>query len=249
MKLSIITVVYNNERTITDAIKSVLGQTYKNIEYIIIDGASTDRTLELIQPYRQQVAQLISAADKGIYDAMNKGIRLATGDVIGILNSDDVYADGEVLQDVMDAFINDSSLDMVYGDLVYVKSDDTNAIVRRWFSKPYYTKYFEDGHVPPHPSLFIKRAVYEKAGLFNDKMRLAADYEFMLRVFKKYYFKSTHISRILVKMRMGGATNKSWKNIVRGNLEILSAWKINQLKAPLLLMPYRMIRRLAQFKK
>lgn len=249
MKLSIITVVYNNERTITDAIQSVLAQTYKNIEYIIIDGNSTDQTLLRIEPFLENIRHLVSEKDKGIYDAMNKGLALATGDVIGILNSDDVYADEEVLSSVMELFENDPLLDMVYGDLVYVKPDDLLQVVRTWRSEPYYDQYFEDGHVPPHPSLFLKKAVYQQAGLFNTKMRLAADYELMLRVFKKYHFKSRYLSRLLVKMRLGGSTNKNWKNIIKGNIEILEAWKINGLSAPLLLMPQRIIKRVAQFKK
>jgi glycosyltransferase len=249
MKLSIITVVYNNERTITDAIESVLGQTYKNIEYIVIDGSSTDGTLDRITPYRGDIHHFVSEKDKGIYDAMNKGLALATGDVIGILNSDDVYADDQVLESVMQLFQHDATLDMVYGDLVYVRADDLSQVVRTWASAPYYDNYFEDGHVPPHPSLFLKRNVYQQAGLFNTEMKLAADYELMLRVFKKYHFKSTYLSRLLVKMRLGGSTNKNWNNIIKGNLEILKAWKLNGLSAPLLLMPYRMFKRLAQFKK
>ena len=249
MKLSIITVVYNNERTITDAIQSVLGQTYKNIEYIVIDGSSTDGTLDRIEPYRGDIHHFVSERDKGIYDAMNKGLALATGEVIGILNSDDVYADNQVLESVMQLFQHDATLDMVYGDLVYVRADDLSQVVRTWTSAPYYDRYFEDGHVPPHPSLFLKRTVYQQAGLFNAEMKLAADYEFMLRVFKKYHFKSTYLSRLLVKMRLGGSTNKNWSNIIKGNIEILKAWKLNGLSAPLLLMPHRMFKRLAQFKK
>jgi glycosyltransferase involved in cell wall biosynthesis len=249
MKLSIITVVYNNERTITDAIQSVLAQTYPDIEYIVVDGGSTDGTLEKLAPYRGNIQHFVSEKDNGIYDAMNKGLALATGSVIGILNSDDVYADNHVLETVMKTFLKDSSLDMVYGDLVYVQPDDLNAVVRIWQSTPYYDTYFEDGHVPPHPSLFIKRKVYQQAGVFNTEMKLAADYEFMLRVFKKYHFKSTYLSQLFVRMRLGGSTNKSWSNIIKGNLEVLKAWRTNELTAPLLLMPYRMIKRIAQFKK
>ena len=211
MKLSIITVVFNNELTITDAIQSVLGQTYKNIEYIVIDGNSTDGTLARIAPYRGDIHHFVSEKDKGIYDAMNKGLALATGEVIGILNSDDVYAADDVLESVMQLFQHDGTLDMVYGDLVYVRPDDLSQVIRTWQSTAYYDRYFEDGHVPPHPSLFLKKKVYQQAGLFNTEMKLAADYELMLRVFKKYHFKSTYLSRLLVKMRLGGSTNKNWK--------------------------------------
>ena len=249
MKLSIITVVYNNERTITEAIESVLGQTYKNIEYIVVDGNSTDGTVDRITPFRGEIQHFVSERDNGIYDAMNKGLALATGDIIGILNSDDVYADDQVLESVMALFEHDETLDMVYGDLVYVRADDLSDVVRTWQSAPYYENYFEDGHVPPHPSLFLKRKVYQQAGVFNTDMKLAADYELMLRVFKKYHFKSSYLSRLLVKMRLGGSTNKNWGNIIKGNLEILKAWKINGLSAPILLMPSRMLKRIAQFKK
>jgi glycosyltransferase involved in cell wall biosynthesis len=249
MKLSIITVVYNNERTVTEAVESVLGQTFKDIEYIIIDGGSTDKTVARLQPYLNEINRLVSEKDKGIYDAMNKGLALATGEVIGILNSDDVYADNGVLQAVMNAFEADRNLDMIYGDLVYVKEDDLTQIVRNWRSEPYYDNYFEEGHVPPHPTLFVRRHVYQQAGVFNISMKLAADYELMLRIFKKYHFKSRYLSRLLVKMRLGGSTNKNWKNILKGNMEILQAWKINSLPVPLLLMPHRILKRLAQFKR
>lgn len=247
MKISIITVVYNNHKTIKTAIDSVLGQSYKDLEYIIIDGKSTDGTMDIIHSYGNAISKVVSEPDMGIYDAMNKGITHCTGDVIGILNSDDVYADPHVLNEVMKLFIQDPELDILYGDLVYVKNNDLNEVVRRWTSKSYYPAFFEDGHVPPHPSLFIKREVYNQVGLFNLTMQLAADYEFMLRVFKLNRYKSRYINRLFVKMRLGGATNASIKNIVHGNLEILRAWKINHIKAPFLLMPKRMVKRLIQF--
>ena len=249
MKISIITVVYNNHKTIETAIQSVLGQRYPDVEYIIIDGQSTDGTQEVIKSYGNAISKFISEPDSGIYDAMNKGIQQCTGDVIGILNSDDVYADAEVLPAVMNAFMADEQLDLLYGDLVYVKSNDVEQVVRKWTSAPYYSRFFEDGHVPPHPSLFIKRSVYDQVGLFNLEMRLAADYEFMLRLFKLHSYQSKYLNRLLVKMRLGGATNASIKNIVQGNLEILRAWKINKLKAPFLLMPKRVAKRLMQFAK
>lgn len=249
MKISIITVVYNNHKTIRTAIESVLGQHYSDIEYIIVDGKSTDGTLEVVNAYRSRIDQVVSEKDLGIYDAMNKGIALCTGEVIGILNSDDVYEDNEVLQTVMNTFIKHPELDIVYGDLVYVKNDDLNRVVRKWTSGSYYPTFFEEGNVPPHPSLFIKRNVYEKVGLFNLDMRLAADYEFMLRLFKLHRFNSKYLNKLFVRMRLGGATNGSIKNIINGNLEILSAWKINQLKVPFSLMPKRIAKRLIQFLK
>ena len=247
MKISIITVVYNNQKTIKDAIESVLSQNYTNIEYIIIDGNSNDGTLDVINNYASKITNIISEKDDGIYDAMNKGLKLATGDVIGILNSDDLYADNSILNEVMKHFNNDKNLDILYGDLVYVKHDNVDKIVRRWTSKPYYPNFFENGGVPPHPSLFVSSRVYHEAGYFNLKYRLAADYEFMLRIFKTFSFKIKYLPLVFVNMRLGGATNNSMNNIYKGNVEILNAWKVNGYKIPLLLIPKRIFKRLIQF--
>ena len=247
MKISIITVVYNNEKTIQDAMQSVLGQTYKNIAYVIIDGSSKDNTVNLIKEYKDQLGHFVSEKDNGLCDAMNKGIQACTGDVIGILNSDDLYQDSQVIAAVMEEFKNDKVLDIVYGDLVYVKSNDTNTIVRNWKSKEYYKRFFENANVPPHPALFVRSKVYKEAGLFDLQFKLAADYELMLRMFKKHNFKSKYINRLIIKMRLGGATNQSYTNIVNQNKEILKAWKVNGLQAPFYLMPLRIIKRLSQF--
>lgn len=247
MKISIITVVYNNERTIKDALESVLGQTYKDIEYVIIDGKSKDNTVSIIKEYENKLGYFVSEKDNGLYDAMNKGIQSATGDVIGILNSDDLYQDFDVIADVMEQFNNDLKLDILYGNLVYVKSDDVNKIVRNWKCKPYYERFFENGNVPPHPALFVKRSVYDKVGLFNLDYKLAADYELMLRMLKKYDFKIKYIDRLIVKMRLGGATNQSFTNIINQNKEIVRSWKDNSLRAPFYLMPVRIFKRLIQF--
>ena len=247
MRISIITVVYNNERTIKEAMHSVFSQSYKNIEYVIIDGKSKDNTVNYINEYKDQLGYFVSEKDNGLYDAMNKGIQACTGDVIGILNSDDLYQDSEVIAAVMEQFNKDTALDILYGDLVYVKSEDTNKVVRNWKSKTYYNNFFENANVPPHPSLFVRSKVYKEAGLFDLQFKLAADYELMLRMFKKHNFKSKYISRLIVKMRLGGATNQSYTNIVNQNKEILKAWKVNGLQAPFYLMPLRIIKRLSQF--
>ena len=247
MKISVITVVYNNERTIKEAMQSVLSQTYEDIEYVIIDGKSKDNTVNLINDYKDNLGYFISEKDNGLYDAMNKGIIACTGEVIGILNSDDLYQDSDVIAAVMEEFINDAELDILYGDLVYVKSDNTNKVVRNWKSKNYYNSFFENANVPPHPALFVRNNVYKKAGLFDLQYKLAADYELMLRMFKKHHFKSKYFNRLIVKMRLGGATNQSFTNIVVQNKEILKAWRNNDLRAPLYLMPLRIFKRLAQF--
>lgn len=247
MKISIITVVYNNKLTIREAILSVIEQTYEDIEYIIIDGGSTDGTKEILEEYRSNFTVFISEPDNGIYDAMNKGIELAKGDVIGILNSDDLYEDENVIKDVMAHFKSDPSLFILYGNLVYVKNNDVNKTVRNWISKPYYDQFFENGDVPPHPALFVRSTVYKVVGHFNLNYKLAADYEFMLRVFKKNIFKSKYINRLIVRMRLGGATNKNLKNIFNGNNEIIKAWENNKFKPPFYLMAIRLYKRLKQF--
>jgi len=247
LKISIITVVYNNKETVADAIASVLNQTYDQIEYIIIDGDSTDGTIDVINSMKENIDIIISEKDAGIYDAMNKGVLASSGDVIGILNSDDLYQDARVIEAVMNQFIQNPTLDIVYGDLVYVKSDNVAKVVRNWKSLPYHNNFFEKGNVPPHPTLFVKKRIYEEAGLFNLDFKLAADYEFMLRIFKKHNFRSRYRNKVIVKMRLGGASNKSFSNIIMQNKEILKAWKYNELKVPLLLMPFRIIKRLIQF--
>jgi glycosyltransferase involved in cell wall biosynthesis len=247
MKVSIITVVFNNQKTISSAINSVLSQSHTDVEYIIIDGASTDGTLEIINQYRDKITLIISEKDNGIYDAMNKGIRIATGDIIGILNSDDLYNSNTILEMINNEFLDDKNLKVLYGDLVYVDKNDISKIVRRWISCDYDTRFFERGNVPPHPSLFLKREVYNLVGLFNLEYKLASDYEFMLRVFKNHSFKIKYIHQVFVRMRLGGATNKNFTNIFLGNMEILKAWKNNALKTPILFIPKRIFKRLLQY--
>jgi glycosyltransferase involved in cell wall biosynthesis len=247
IKVSIITVCFNSAITIKETIESVLNQTFKNIEYIIIDGNSTDGTIEIVKSYANNISCFISEKDEGIYDAMNKGIKLASGDIIGLLNSDDTFYDNNVISDVVDNFGNESLIDGVYGNLIYISKENENKAVRKWTSKSYYKNYFEDGHVPPHPTLFLKKNVYVQAGFFDVKYKFAADYEFMFRVFKKNDFKFKHINRELVKMKLGGATNKNFKNIYKGNKEIICAWQQNGFKIPILLMPKRFLKRITQF--
>ena len=247
MKITIITVVYNNYKTIKTAIESVLNQTYNDIEYIIIDGGSTDGTLDIINNYKDKISLFISESDNGIYDAMNKGVNLSSGDLIGILNSDDLYDNNIVIQNVVNEFLIDKNLDILYGDLVYVNKIDTTKIIRKWFSSQYYKNYFEDGNVPPHPSLFLKRKIYFESGFFRLDFKLAADYEFMLRVFKKNFYKSKYFNKTLVRMRLGGVTNKNIKNIFIVNVEIIKSWIYNDLKLPFFLIPKKLFKRLLQY--
>jgi glycosyltransferase involved in cell wall biosynthesis len=232
MKISIITVVYNNEKTILDSINSVRNQTYKNIEHIFIDGGSLDNTLKIINENISCNSIIISEKDDGLYHAMNKGIKVATGDIIGILNSDDVYDNFNVIEHIANHFISDSKLKILYGDLVYVKADDIDIQIRYWESKNITANYFENGYVPPHPTLFITKDVYNSVGLFDLNFKLAADYEFILRLFKKHSFKSLYLPLLIVRMRLGGVTNKKYFNIYKQNIEILNSWKVNKLEIP-----------------
>jgi len=219
LKISIITVCYNNEATIEDTLKSVRDQADVEVEHVLIDGGSTDQTVKVIEKY-PHVGKLISEPDNGIYDAMNKGIQAATGDIVGTLNADDFYADSNVLQQVEKVF-QDDSIDACYADLVYVKEDDTQHTARYWQSENYYDGLFKTGWMPAHPTFFVRRSVYEKHGLFDLDYKIAADFELLFRFIEKNGIKTKYIPTILVKMRLGGTTNKSFKNIWIQNKEIV----------------------------
>ncbi|MFA5098656.1 MAG: glycosyltransferase family 2 protein [Candidatus Paceibacterota bacterium] len=230
MKVSIITVCYNSAETIEGAIKSVLGQSYPDIEYIVIDGASTDGTLEILGKYKNKIAKIVSEKDSGIYEAMNKGIALATGDIVGILNSDDFYYDNDVVKTVVENIVKNDA-DACWGDLVYVKKDDTNKVVRFWKSSEYKPGKFIRGWHPPHPTFFVKRELYQKYGVFRLDLSVYADYELMLRFLEKYKIKGFYIPKVFIKMREGGASNwRSIKKVFRGSMENYKAFKMNGLK-------------------
>jgi len=218
-RISIITVTYNNQSTIEATIKSVLNQTYKNIQYIIIDGQSKDNTLSIIRKYSQQIDIIISEPDEGAYYAINKGILYATGDVIGILHADDFYADEKVIEKVVKAF-NSFNSSVVYGDLLYVDRNDENKIIRYWQSCQYNSTLLKKGWMPPHPTLFISKEKINKIGNYNTKYKIAADYDFMIRVLKSVNFDEVfYIPNVLIKMRIGGISNKKIKNIIRKSYE------------------------------
>jgi glycosyltransferase involved in cell wall biosynthesis len=246
MKISIITVVYNNEATISSAIESVLSQTYKDKEYIVIDGGSTDGTLDKINQYRSQIDIFVSEPDKGIYDAMNKGLTKATGDVVCILNSDDLYPHEHVIERVAKE-LNASGSDAVYGDLVYVSPDDVNRVTRYWKSGNFKTKSFKYGWMPPHPAFFVKKSVYDKYGHFNTKLKSAADYELMLRFVYKNEIKLAYFPEVLVKMRTGGLSNSSLKNRLMANKEDKAAWEINGLKPYVFTLYLKPLRKVIQY--
>ena len=229
MKISIITVVRNNVATINDAINSVLSQTYKNIEYIVIDGASTDGTVGVVQSYTNKIDKFITEKDHGLYDAMNKGITLATGDIIGILNSDDMYFDINVIEDIANTFL-EKKTDSVFGDLHYVDKNNTNKVMRHWKTSDFKLGSFAKGWHPPHPSFFAKKEVYEKYGLFDLELSISADFDLMLRFLEKHQISSVYLPKTLVKMRTGGQSNNSIRNIITSNKSILKSFSKNKIK-------------------
>lgn len=218
MKVSIITVVFNAESTIADAIASVANQQYKNIEHIVIDGASTDATLAVIKANSASISHIVSEPDTGIYDAMNKGIKLASGDVIGLLNADDVYQNNNVISEVVAAH-QDQELDACYSDLVYVKADDLSKVTRYWRSREHIKGLCFRGWMPAHPTLFLKRHVYDKVGLFDTTLDYQSDLEFCARAFEVHEIRSRYVQKLWVRMRLGGVTNGSIKTMVLGNWE------------------------------
>ena len=247
MKISIITATYNSAGTVEDTLKSIASQRYPVIEHIIVDGLSKDNTLDIVAKY-SHVATVIAEKDKGIYDAMNKGIAAASGDVIGILNSDDLYAHDEVLTRVMDLFQNEE-VQAVYGDLQYVAADNINKVVRTWVAGPYTLSSFYYGWMPPHPTFFVRREVYEKYGQFHLGLRTAADYEIMLRLLLKHQLKAAYIPELMVKMRAGGASNASLKHRINANKEDQRAWELNGLKPYFFTLLLKPLRKVVQFFK
>ena len=231
--VSIITVVFNNGSTIEDTIRSIESQTYRNVEHIVIDGGSTDQTLDVIQRHQHKIAQFISEPDRGIFDAMNKGLLLATGDVVALLNADDIYADAGVLQRMADVFA-DPAVEVCYADLVYVDPQDMDKPVRYWKSSAFRPGLFGRGWVPAHPTFFARRSAYQQYGGYDESLGLAADFELMLRLLERYRLKSVYIPQVSVKMRLGGASNRSIRNIVRQNIDIMRACRKNHVPVSLL---------------
>lgn len=229
MKISIITVSYNSSETIEATIKSVLSQSYPDIEYIIIDGKSKDSTMEIVNKYRDKIGVIVSERDKGIYDAMNKGVALSTGDVVGILNSDDFYADEHVIRDVVNKF-RETECDALYADLVYVNRGQEDQIIRVWSAGEYRPGRFLKGWMPPHPTFFVKKSLYDRLGSYNTTLRSAADYELMLRFIHKNKIKLAYLPRIITKMRSGGQSNVSLRNRLKANMEDRAAWRMNDIK-------------------
>jgi glycosyltransferase involved in cell wall biosynthesis len=239
-------VSFNSVETIRDTIKSIISQDYENIEYILIDAGSTDGTLDIIKEYEGYINYFSSEEDDGIYDGMNKGISVASGEVVGILNSDDFYPNSYIVSNVARTF-EKRNCDAVYGDLVYVKFYDTDKIVRYWQSGNYSVKKIKNGWMLPHPTFFVKREMYEKYGYYNTELKSAADYEMILKLLYKQNINVFYIPMILVKMRMGGKSNASIMNRIRANKEDGLAWTENQLNKPLFVRIKKPLQKIKQF--
>lgn len=245
LSLTIVTVAYNNEETIVNCLESVSSQQV-DFEHLVIDGLSTDQTVSIARQYSDSRVKIISEPDQGIYDAMNKGIKLATGEVIGILNADDFYSSPTVLDKVA-ALFGDPSIDAVYGDLLYVDNQDTDHVIRYWKSGAYHPKKFYWGWMPPHPVFFVRRTVYEKFGLFNLQLGSAADYEIMLRFLLRHQVGVTYLPEILVKMRVGGASNAGLSNRLKANRMDRKAWEVNGLRPYPWTLSMKPVRKIGQW--
>lgn len=245
MKVSVITVCFNAAETIVDTIDSIRAQSHPDVEYIVVDGGSTDETLSIIERNRDVISVLITGPDNGMYDAANKGISAASGEVVGMLNADDFYADTDVLRDVASTVMGGS--DAVYGDLHYVDRENPQTIKRNWVSGAYDRKSFLSGWMPPHPTFFLRKRAYEKYGMFRLEFKSAADYELMLRMLYRYSLKPGYIDRVMVKMRVGGKSNVSLSNRIRANREDRKAWSINGLKAAWYTLYLKPLSKLTQY--
>lgn len=246
MKVSIITAVYNGADHIACCLESVKAQSHPDIEHIIVDGCSTDWTVDIARETARRGSKLLSQPDRGIYDAINKGIGEASGKIIGTLNADDFYAHANVVSNVV-SVMADGNTDSCYGDLQYVDKDDVKRVLRHWRSGPYRQGLFLKGWMPPHPTFFVKRGAYEKYGWFNREFRIAADYELMLRFMEKHRISVKYIPEVLVKMRAGGISNRSIKNMLEKTAEDYRAWRANGLSKSFYTIPLKNLSKIKQF--
>jgi glycosyltransferase involved in cell wall biosynthesis len=244
IRVSLITVTYNAESTIERCIKSVIAQNHQNTEYIVIDGASTDNTLQIIQQYKTQINIIVSEPDKGMYDALNKGIKLATGDIIGILNADDYFSGNEILSDVAGVF-SDPEIDIMYGNLDFVHPNET--IVRKWRTKAYQKGMFSWGWMPAHPTFYCRRSLFNSLGFYSLEYGTAADYELMLRFMHHTKAGVYFLDKVMVKMQRGGMSNKNPMNRVKAWGFDLKAMRNNGIKHPLLTLIMKPLRKIEQY--
>ena len=242
--ISLITVCYNAESTIDRCIKSAINQNYKNLQYIIIDGGSTDNTIKIINQHRQHINLLLSEPDKGIYDAINKGIKLAEGQFIGLLNADDYFADENILSDVAIAF-SGHNVGIVYGDLDYV--DKRGKIIRKWRSGCYHEGLFNFGWMPPHPTFYCRKSLFNQFGFYSLEYGTAADYELMLRFIHKNKTSVFYIEKVMVKMQTGGASNKNSANRIKAFFFDFRAMKKNNIFLPVITLVFKPFRKIIQY--
>lgn len=246
MKVSVITVVYNNVETIEGTIKSVAEQDYPDIEHIVVDGGSSDGTLEIVEKYRGRLGKVITEPDEGIYHAMNKGLALATGEILGFLNSDDLYADSSVVRQIASTF-QDDTVDACYADLVYV-SKDNEKVIRYWRSSLFKKNDFMLGWCPPHPTFYARKSIFERLGGFDQSVKIAADVELMMRYLERGGIHVRYIPRVWITMRVGGKTNQSLKNIFQQNKEILRALRRNDVHgSAFFFLAHKVINRVGQY--
>lgn len=231
MKISLITVTYNSEKYLSHCIESVQRQNYSDIEHIIIDGNSSDNTVSIIKKYESGIAKWISEPDRGMYDAINKGMKMATGEVIGILNSDDMLASEDVIADIAKTF-EEQNVDSVFGDLEYVDQENTNRVFRVWKGQKYRRNLFRIGWMPGHPTFYIKRSLIEKYGGYENHYFTAADYELMARYLFKHRISAHYLPKLIVRMRRGGASNKNLNQRLRANRRDYLAMKKNNIPLP-----------------
>ena len=246
--MSIITATYNSSRYVRDCIRSVHTQSHPNIEHIIIDGKSTDNTLELIGAMPSRIAKIVSEPDEGIYDAMNKGVAQATGDIVGILNSDDFYPSTEILSEIVATFER-TGCDAVFGNLDLVHPENTNRVLRHWRSSPFVPGSFRKGWHPPHPTFFVKREMYTRYGTFDAKLDVSADFELMLRFIEKHGIRTQYLDKTIVKMRHGGESTGSVLKILQGSRNIMIAFRRNGVPVSPLYPARRMVDKLCQYLK
>lgn len=224
--ISIVTAVLNRAGTIGDAVASLQAQTRRDFEHVVVDGGSTDGTLDILRRTADGRTRIASGPDAGIYDALNRGIARSRGGIVGLLHSDDVYASRDVLARVAAAF-RDTGADAVYGDLVYVARDDPRRVVRVWRSGPFHPGKLRRGWMPPHPALFLRRSVAERLGVYDTRYRIAADYDAILRCFSQPGFRAVHVPEVFVRMRLGGASNRSPGRVLLKSREDLRALRAN----------------------
>ncbi|WP_162795963.1 glycosyltransferase family 2 protein [Pedobacter nanyangensis] len=246
MKITIVTVVYNGQQHLADCIESVLAQTYPHIEYILIDGNSTDRTYQIAQQYQDRLSVLLSEPDKGMYDALNKGIALATGNVIGILNADDMLADSTVIAEVAKKF-EATKAEALYGDLNYVAPDNIARILRKWRSSKAKPTDLALGWMPAHPTFYVKAELFKRLGSYQLNYGSAADYELMLRFLYKHRISTVHLPMLMVNMRNGGMSNQSIRHRYAAMQNDYAALRHNQVPLPLLTLLLKKLRKIKQF--